>query len=98
MLVVQGDVGGAGLQDAEQAGHEVASALGAQRDPSARSDPRVDEPMRHLTGAHLQLGVGQRAGGVDHRRLVSRPRAALSDERRDAQRGDIGDGAGETAQ
>ncbi len=57
---VQRDEGGAGLEDAQQALHQLRRALQAQADAGARSDAEGAQVPGQLIGALIELAIGER--------------------------------------
>ncbi len=63
---VQGDVGGAGPEDAEQGGHQLRRALHADPHPGVGADAHPGEAAREPVRAAVQLRVGERLGPGHH--------------------------------
>ena len=67
VLVVQGHVGAAGLEDPEQPHEHRIRAIGAQSDRRSGSDAGAAQAVGELVGLGVELAVGQRAVIVDGR-------------------------------
>ena len=73
---VDGDVGGAGLQDAEEGDDELERAVEADGDERARANAAGTESAGELARAAVELGVGHR-GALERERDAVRGAARL---------------------
>lgn len=70
--IVDRNVGGAGLQHAEQRHEEIGGAHGFDRNQAARRDAACDQRPRDAIAARVQFAVGQRRIARENRGVIRR--------------------------
>ena len=70
---VEGEVGGPGLENAEEPRHQLQRAFGAEAHHRARQHARLPQMAGDLVGPAVELAVGQPFGAADRRHRPGRP-------------------------